>query len=84
LKKNLISLGALEEQGQRGTLEKCVLKMFRGSLVILKGIRRNNLYYLKGSAKNLVASEDLDGDSTRSWRMRLEHIGMDSLQALVK
>jgi len=41
--------------------------MFSGSLVVLKGIRRNNLYYLKGSAvtENLTASECLDGDSTR-------------------
>ena len=37
-----------------------------GSLVDLKGIRRNNLYYLKGSTvtENLVASEYLDVDST--------------------
>ena len=48
LKKNLISVGALETQGLRETLGEGILKMFSSSLVVLKGIRRNNLYYLKG------------------------------------
>ena len=58
---------ALEAQDLRGTLEEGVLKMFRGSLVVLKSIRRNNLYYLKGCAVigNLTASEYLDDDSIR-------------------
>ena len=57
LKKNLISVGGLETQGLRETLGEGILKMFSDSLVILKGIRRNNLYYLRGSAviRNLVA-----------------------------
>jgi len=60
--------------------------MFSVSLVILKGIRRNNLYYLKGSAvtENLTASEYLEGDSTKLWQTRLEYVGLDSLQALAK
>ena len=67
MKKNLISVGALEAHSLRGTLEEGVLKMSRGSLVVLKGIRRNNLYYLKGSAvtRNLAASEHLKDDSTK-------------------
>ena len=67
LKKNVISIGALESQGLRETLGGGVLKMFSGSLVVLKGIKHNNLYYLKSSAvtENLVASECLDVDSTR-------------------
>jgi len=47
--KNIILVGALEVQGLRGTLGEGVLKMSRGSLVILKSIRCNNLYYLMGS-----------------------------------
>ena len=60
--------------------------MFSGSLVVLKGIRRNNLYYLKGSTitENLTASKYLEGDSTRLWQMRLRHVSLDSLQALEK
>jgi len=86
LKKNLISVKALEVHGLRGTLGEDIFKILSGSLVVLKGIRCNNLYYLKGSAvtENLVASRHLEGDSTRLWQMRLEHIGLDSLQALAK
>ena len=67
LKKNLSSVRALEAQDLSGTLGESVLKMFSGSLVILKDIRRNNLYYLKNSAiaENLATSEYLDGDSIR-------------------
>ena len=49
MKKNLISVETLEAQGLRGTLREDILKMSGGSLVVLKGIRHNNLYYLKSS-----------------------------------
>ena len=65
--KNIISVGALEVEGLRGTLREGVLKMSSGSLVVLKGIRRNNVYYLMGSEVTGLASlGQLDGDSTRS------------------
>ena len=66
LKKNLISVGALEAQGLRDTIGKGVLKI-SGSLIVLKGIRHNNLYYLKDSAvtENLAASKHLEDDSIR-------------------
>ena len=44
LKKNLISVETLKAQGLRGTLGEGVLKMSSDSLIVLKGIRRNNLY----------------------------------------
>jgi len=52
----------------------------------LKGVRRNNLYYLKGSTVTgqVATSTDLDDDSTRLWHMRLEHTREKSLQALTK
>jgi len=67
LNKNLISIEALKAQGLRGTLGEGVLKMFGGSLVVLKGIRRNNLYYLNGSVvnENSGASEQFKDDSTK-------------------
>ena len=65
LKKNLISVGALEVQGLRGTLGEGILKMSSDSLVVLKGIRCNNLYYLKGNivTENLTTSKCLDCSS---------------------
>ena len=67
LKKNLISVKALEAQCLRETLREGVLNMSNGSLVVLKGIRRNNLYYLKGRevTENLTASEHSKDDFTR-------------------
>ena len=57
MQKNLISVGPLEAQDLRGTLGEGVLKISSGSLVVLKGIQSNNLYYLKDSSvtENLTA-----------------------------
>ena len=86
LKKNLFLVGALKAKGLRRTLGDGVLETSSGSLIVLKGIRCNNLYYLKGSAvtENLAASKHLKGTSTRLWQMRLGRVGLDSLQALTK
>jgi len=48
LKKNLISVGALEALGHGVSVRDGVLKMTRGSMVVLKDVRCNNLYYLIG------------------------------------
>jgi len=72
LKKNLISVGALKAQDLRETLGEGVLKIFSGSLVILKGIQRNNLYYLRGSAV-IETSVHLEDDSIRLWHIRFGH-----------
>jgi len=59
LMKNLISVGVMEVQGLKETLGEGVIMIFSGSLVVLKSIRHNNLYYLNSSAvtENLTASE---------------------------
>ena len=49
LKRNLISVGALKTLDFEVSIKDGVLKMTKGSMVILKGVRRDNLYYLKGS-----------------------------------
>jgi len=73
LKRNLISIGALEAQGLKGTLRDNVLKMFKGSMVVLMGVRQNNLYYLKGGTVTgqVMTSECADDDSTILWHIRL-------------
>jgi len=52
-------------------------------MVVLKGVRHNNLYHLKGNTVTgqVVTSINSD-DCTRLWHMRLEHTGKMSLQAL--
>ncbi|KAE8707872.1 hypothetical protein F3Y22_tig00110372pilonHSYRG00231 [Hibiscus syriacus] len=87
LKKNLISLGALESKGSVVTMRDGVLKVTYGTLVMMKGIRKNNLYYYQGSTiigAVAAASGGDDLDATQLWHMRLEHAGEKSLQILAK
>ncbi|KAE8707953.1 putative beta-1,3-galactosyltransferase 20 [Hibiscus syriacus] len=87
LKKNLISLGALESKGSVVTMRDGVLKVTYGALVMMKGIRKNNLYYYQGSiiiGAVAAASGGDDLDATQLWHMRLGHAGEKSLQILEK
>ena len=86
LKRNLISIGALKTLGLEVSIKDGILKMTKGSLMILKGVCQNNLYYLKGSTitGQIATSTDSDDDSTGLWHMWLEHTGEKFLQALAK
>ncbi|KAM1225757.1 hypothetical protein ACFX13_045186 [Malus domestica] len=89
MKKNLISLGALESKGLKITMEGGVLKAVYGALVVMKSTRRNNLYFLQGSTVigGVAVTEAADADSTdttRLWHMRLGHAGEKAWQGLVK
>ncbi|KAH0652209.1 hypothetical protein KY289_029887 [Solanum tuberosum] len=77
LKRNLISLGTLESLGCKYSAEGGVLKVSKGALVLMKGIRRGTLYYLQGSivTGSVAVSTSLsDDDLTRLWHMRLGHM----------
>ena len=79
LKKNLISLGALESKGFAMTIRDGILKVTSGSLVVMKGTRRNNLYYYNGStvigSVAAVSEDNKASEITRLWHMRLGHAG---------
>ena len=66
-------VGALETLSLEESIKDGVLKMTKDSMMILKGVRWNNLYYLKGSTitGQVATSTDTDDDSTRLWHMRL-------------
>ncbi|KAE8709887.1 Tubulin beta-2 chain [Hibiscus syriacus] len=84
LKKNIISLGALESKGSVVTIRYGVLKVAYGALVMMKGIRK---YYYQGSTiigAVAAASGCDDLDATQLWHMRLGHAGEKSLQILEK
>ncbi|KAG8499853.1 hypothetical protein CXB51_006283 [Gossypium anomalum] len=88
LKKNLISLGALESKGLTITLRDGLLKVVARELTVMKGTRRNNLYFLNGSTVigsiSTVSAKDVDSKATRLWHMRLGHAGEKALQTLAK
>jgi len=75
LKRNLISVSALKTLVLEVSIKDGVLKMTKCSMVVLKGVSRNNLYYLKGSTVivQVATSTDSDDDSIRLWHMRLGH-----------
>ncbi|KAJ8771862.1 hypothetical protein K2173_027039 [Erythroxylum novogranatense] len=87
MKKNLISIGALESKGIKITIEGGILKAVYGALVVMKGTRRNNLYFCgeyDSWWSDYHRSHDRDSsDTTRLWHMRLGHAGEKTLQGLI-
>jgi len=67
LKMNLISVGALKALDPESSVRDGILKMTRGSMMILKGVQRNNLYYLNGSTttRQVATSTNSDNDCIR-------------------
>ena len=67
-------------------LQKGILKVVSGALVVMKGIRRNNLYLYQGSTvvgtAAAVSEADKVAEMSRLWNMRLGHAGEKSLQML--
>ena len=86
MKKNLISVGILKILGLELSIKNGVLKMTRGSMMVLKGVRRKNLYYLMGSTVTgrVMTSISSGNVCTQVWHMRLAHTREKSLQALAK
>ena len=62
LKENLIFVGVLEALGLEISVRDGVLKMTRSSMIVLKGVRRNNLYYLKGSTVTRQVTNSISSD----------------------
>ncbi|KAH9783426.1 hypothetical protein KPL71_009306 [Citrus sinensis] len=73
LKKNLISVGALEAKGYKVTIEDGIMKFTHGAMVILQGVRRHNLYYWKGGKKTRVKF----GTANHDTREILEYVHND-------
>jgi len=67
MKKNIISVRAVESKGLKVTMENGIFKITKGSMVLMEGVRDMNLYYLKGSTVTcaLKASVDSDDDTTK-------------------
>ena len=69
LKKNLISLGVLDLDGYKFAGQNGVLKVFKGTLVVMKAEKVRFIYRLKGSTRisePAIASEKEEA-GTRLW-----------------
>src|SRR4051812_10977738 len=87
IKRNLISLSTLDSQGYKYHAEGSVLKVCRGSMVLIKGSLVSGLYVLQGSVitgEAAIASGSDDQDLTQLWHLRLGHMYEKGLSALGK
>ncbi|KAH9729490.1 hypothetical protein KPL70_009367 [Citrus sinensis] len=84
LKKKLISVGALEAKSYRVSIKDGIMKFTHGAMVILQGVRRHNLYYLKGGTTDEANVAETHSDTTELWHVRLRHAGEKSLQTLMR
>ena len=86
LEKNLIFFETLESKGFTIIMQNEILKVVSGALVVMKGIKRNNLYLYQGSTAvgtvAAVSEANKVAEMSRLWHMRLGHAGEKSLQTL--
>ena len=79
----LISLGTLESNGCRIVMENGVLKVAKGAMVMMKGLRQGSLYILQGATVKGVAAV-ATADETKLWHMRLGHMSEKGMIILGK
>ncbi|KAK3007742.1 hypothetical protein RJ639_014051 [Escallonia herrerae] len=87
LRKNLISLGSLDSNGCSYRAAGGVMRIMKGSLVVvMKGLKQNSLYLLQGSTITgaPASSFDIDCDTTKLWHKRLGHMSERSMDVLSK
>lgn len=85
IKRNLISLGTLDSSGYTFKAEDGVLKIQKGSLVIMKGFKKNSLYTLQGTT--VIGRSSMAQTTTyasKLWHLRLGHVSEQRLVHLSK
>lgn len=85
MSRNLISLSTLDTKGYKYTAGDGVMKVTKGSLVVIKGdLKAENLYVLRGSSGSANAVVASDSETTKIWHMRLGHMSAPGLAELSK
>ncbi|GJU39486.1 retrovirus-related pol polyprotein from transposon TNT 1-94 [Tanacetum coccineum] len=87
LKRNLISLGTLDQEGYTVKLQNIRVKVIKGSLMVLSGnIKGNYVYSLDGRAESGEASVGVQEKESLAqvWHKRPGHIGEAGLHELEK
>uniref|UniRef100_A0A803NUK4 GAG-pre-integrase domain-containing protein n=1 Tax=Cannabis sativa TaxID=3483 RepID=A0A803NUK4_CANSA len=83
LTKNLISVGTLDDVGNSNKIENRVMKITKGSMVMIKGEKRNGLHYLIGetvTGEVSLASNSEDANAIL-WHRRMGHISSKGLNS---
>ena len=86
LKRNLISLGMLDELGYVIKVEAGTIKIMKGSLLVMKGLKKNGIYSVLGSTIIGLVSSVVGPslNNTILWHKRLGHVSERGLTELVK
>ncbi|KAH9768967.1 Integrase catalytic domain-containing protein [Citrus sinensis] len=73
-----------QAKGYKVTIEDGTMKFTHGAMVILQGVRRYNLYYLKGGTTDEANVVEAHSDTTKLWHVWLGHAEEKSLQTLMR
>ncbi|GJW94200.1 gag-pol polyprotein [Tanacetum coccineum] len=89
LKKNLLSLGQLDDLGCKVEIQDKIMKIIKGALVLMRGEKvAANLYQLKGDiieeAEASVASHSPSHRVAVSWHQKLGHMSEQGMKILVE
>ena len=88
LRKNLISLGVLDDLGYSYSSKGGIMKVTKGALMVMKGQKISTLYRLIGNivVGRVVVTTSVESsiDDTKLWHMRLGHIGERGMLELHK
>jgi len=81
LKRNLISLGTLDELGYSYTIENGFMHVFKNNNLILTSSKKHGLYVLNGCSLSPISSACIvKTDKTDLWPLRLGHMSQKGLQ----
>jgi hypothetical protein len=89
MSKNLISLSTLDAKGYKYSGGDGVLKVSKGSLIVMKGeLKSPNLYRLRGTTITgdaaVISNSSSNSDATDLWHKRLGHVSEQGLHELCK
>ncbi|XP_073294599.1 uncharacterized mitochondrial protein AtMg00300-like [Primulina huaijiensis] len=84
-RRNVISLGSLDEEGYTFKVERGILSIYKGALNVVKGNRSNGLYILSwNTIIGSVSAVQEQQENSRTWHLRLAHISEKGLSELHK
>ncbi|GKF41326.1 gag-pol polyprotein [Tanacetum coccineum] len=89
LKKNLLSLGPLDDLGCKVEIQNKIMKIIKGALVLIRGEKvAANLYQLKGEiieeAEASVVSHSPSHKVAVTWHQKLRHMSKQGMKILVE
>ena len=84
LRKNLISLGALDSNGYKTVIQGGVMKIYKGILLVMKAKKVGNLFQLEGGIRSDFVStvSEHESSSIHLWHQRLGHMSERGLKIL--